>query len=382
MMSSQILSNTLGWGLGLKLRADLSTTQFTVRLLLKDSRSAFATGASSMNCIVNKTIGVNAVKLNPKLGQRNYSSATSVFNTNNNASASKIITNYNVSKRGISSMVEPVDIASKTANQVNAAVIDPYIGELAAHNLGVGWTSLSQHCMEYVTVYTGLPWYLSIVASVVTLRLVTFPLSLYGQVNAAKMNKIKPQMDKLQAEMASLYKKNDHKGASDVKSKISLLFKRKGIRPYWGMALPLIQFPVFMSFFFALRKMLEVPVPSMTTGGILWFTDLSLSDPTFVLPIIAGASSLASFELTLRSGTVPDMMKDYTNTFRGVIVGSIVFTSQFPAGTLVYFFASTCVIALQGILFRNTLFRRYNRLPSLESQKKMAGKALKKWARK
>lgn len=45
------------------------------------------------------------------------------------------------------------------------------------------------------------------------------------------------------------------------------------------------QAPVFISFFIALRKMAYLPVPSLQTGGLLWFTDLTAADPFYILPL-------------------------------------------------------------------------------------------------
>lgn len=35
----------------------------------------------------------------------------------------------------------------------------------------------------------------------------------------------------------------------------------------------------------------------MTTGGVLWFTDLTASDPYYVLPLAASATMLATIEV-------------------------------------------------------------------------------------
>lgn len=45
------------------------------------------------------------------------------------------------------------------------------------------------------------------------------------------------------------------------------------------------QAPVFVSFFIALRKMAYLPVPSLQTGGLLWFPDLTAADPFYILPL-------------------------------------------------------------------------------------------------
>jgi YidC/Oxa1 family membrane protein insertase len=38
--------------------------------------------------------------------------------------------------------------------------------------------------------------------------------------------------------------------------------------------------------------MCNLPVESFTTGGALWFTDLTIADPTYILPILSTTSIL------------------------------------------------------------------------------------------
>ena len=63
------------------------------------------------------------------------------------------------------------------------------------------------------------------------------------------------------------------------------------------MLMPVMQVPIFISFFVALRRMAAVPVESMKTGGILWFTDLTVPDPYYVLPLLGCASFMAIIEV-------------------------------------------------------------------------------------
>lgn len=43
-------------------------------------------------------------------------------------------------------------------------------------------------------------------------------------------------------------------------------------------------------------------LPSLTEGGALWFTDLTVADPTYALPALAGLSFLATIELGAADG--------------------------------------------------------------------------------
>lgn len=58
-----------------------------------------------------------------------------------------------------------------------------------------------------------------------------------------------------------------------------------------------LQAPIFVSFFIALRKMADLPVPSLQTGGLWWFTDLTASDPFYILPIAVTGTMFAILEV-------------------------------------------------------------------------------------
>lgn len=56
--------------------------------------------------------------------------------------------------------------------------------------------------------------------------------------------------------------------------------------------------PIFVSYFFGIKSLATV-YPDMALGGILWFVDLSVPDPNYVLPFIAGGSFLLILEIAL-----------------------------------------------------------------------------------
>ena len=56
---------------------------------------------------------------------------------------------------------------------------------------------------------------------------------------------------------------------------------------------------MFISVFSGIRAMTSLPVQSMTTGGALWFTDLTVADPYFILPAICAVSIWAVTKVSL-----------------------------------------------------------------------------------
>ena len=59
----------------------------------------------------------------------------------------------------------------------------------------------------------------------------------------------------------------------------------------------MFQAPVFISFFFALRKMANLPVESLKDGGFLWLKDLTVHDPYYIMPIITSVTMFITIEL-------------------------------------------------------------------------------------
>ena len=58
-----------------------------------------------------------------------------------------------------------------------------------------------------------------------------------------------------------------------------------------------MQMPVFLSVFVGIRQMANYPVLSMKTGGILWFTDLTLTDPFYLLPLFTMSTLFLTIEV-------------------------------------------------------------------------------------
>lgn len=71
---------------------------------------------------------------------------------------------------------------------------------------------------------------------------------------------------------------------------LAAFMKEKEVNPIKGLIVPLCQAPIFMSMFFGLRGMTNVPVESMMNGGLFWFKDLVLPDPYYILPVLTCAT--------------------------------------------------------------------------------------------
>ncbi len=71
----------------------------------------------------------------------------------------------------------------------------------------------------------------------------------------------------------------------------------------------------------------------MTEGGVAWFTDLTLADPYYALPIMSSAVFLLTVELGAADGMQGQdeaMLRRMKNIFRAIGVAMVPLTASFP----------------------------------------------------
>ena len=96
---------------------------------------------------------------------------------------------------------------------------------------------------------------------------------------------------------------------------------------------PLAQLPVFMSMFFGLRRAAESFPVETATGGMLWFPDLSVADPTYALPLLTSGLFLVMIEVGadgMNASANKEQAKTMKNVMRGMGVLMVPFTYHFP----------------------------------------------------
>ncbi|KAI9351136.1 60Kd inner membrane protein-domain-containing protein [Zopfochytrium polystomum] len=240
------------------------------------------------------------------------------------------------------------------------------LGDLAKLGL-CNWTpvGLIEATLELVHVSTGLPWWGTIVATTVLARILLFPVVVKTQTVGAKMQNLRPVLGPLQEKMTQAHKAGNHAEAKRLVTQLSATYKANGMNPLsglWGLT----QAPVFMSFFFGLRAMAELPVPGFETGGILWFKDLTVADPTYLLPIVATTTMLVVLEAGMAaqasSGSQARTMK---NVFRFMTVIFIPLMASMPAGVFMYWVSSNFFTLLQFWILRQPTVRGWLNIPEV-----------------
>uniref|UniRef100_A0A673T7U8 OXA1L mitochondrial inner membrane protein n=1 Tax=Suricata suricatta TaxID=37032 RepID=A0A673T7U8_SURSU len=199
---------------------------------------------------------------------------------------------------------------------------------------------LIQNLLEYMHVNLGLPWWGAIAACTVLARCLVFPLIVKGQREAAKIHNHLPEIQKFSTRIREAKLAGDHAEFYKASSEMTFYQKKHDIKLFRPLILPLTQAPIFISFFIALREMANLPVPSLQTGGLLWFQDLTLSDPTYVLPLVVTATMWGVLELGAETGVQSSDLQWMRNVMRVMPLAVLPITIHFPTAVFMYWLSS------------------------------------------
>ncbi|XP_063978793.1 mitochondrial inner membrane protein OXA1L [Diachasmimorpha longicaudata] len=202
--------------------------------------------------------------------------------------------------------------------------------------LGSWWPSgMIQQLFEYVHVGMGAPWWATIIIGTVCIRTLMFPLIIHSQRNAAKMHNTLPGMQKIQQRITEARSCGDQLTAATETHKLMLYMKQHECNPIKSMIVPLCQAPIFISFFFGLRGMANLPVESMKYGGLWWFENLTIPDPYYMLPVITAGTLALTMKLGIDTPQMESMgvFKYVINALPLII---LPFMINFPAALTFY----------------------------------------------
>ena len=173
-----------------------------------------------------------------------------------------------------------------------------YLGFLKELGLDYGWgpTALMETLLEHVHIYLGTPWWASIGISVLIVRACLLkPYIDAADVNARRQL-IKHLEEPITARLQTAQAEKNQKAMQNAWFERRALHKSAGIS-IWKSLVPLLQLPLGYGTFRLMRGLAYLPVPGFDSGGLLWMTDLTQSDPLFVLPVATGVAYYLTFKV-------------------------------------------------------------------------------------
>ena len=184
----------------------------------------------------------------------------------------------------------------------------------------------------------------AIIILTILLRLAMWPLTRKSYVSMAAMQKMQPEMTRIQ----KLYA-NDK---ARMQMEMMRLYQTHKTSPMSGCLPMLIQIPIF----FALYKALLVSV-QMRSAHFLWISDLAAMDPYFILPVLMGASMwlqqyLQSPNRASAGANTNDAMAATTRMMKWMPLLFTVMFAWMPAGLVLYWTVSNLFGIMQMYIIK------------------------------
>ena len=176
----------------------------------------------------------------------------------------------------------------------------------------------------------------AIILMTIAIKLVLYPLTVKQIKSMKGMQEIQPKVKALQEK----YKGNPEKLQKEMKE----LYAQAGVNPLAGCLPLLVQMPFLIAVFYVLRDYHYLQDPP----SFLWVQNLSLPDPTYVLPVLSALTTyLQQKQTTTEMTQQTRMMMIFMPLFIGYI------SLSFPAGLVLYWVASNIFqIVQQWYMYR------------------------------
>ena len=213
------------------------------------------------------------------------------------------------------------------------------------------WYNVADQAIVVVKTFhevSGLEYGWSIVGVTLIMRLGLFPLMITAQRASSRMAHVQPELNQMRAryEAVGTPSRQDQQAFAN---KMRALFKRYEVNPLKAMIAPIVQLPLFMGMFFGLQKMDRIYPEELAGGGMLWFPDLTVPDPYYILPVLSGVTFLDMMELNKDQMTAsnPAQGEIMLNVFRVMSIAMVPFLMTFDTSMLCYWTANNTLTLAQ-----------------------------------
>ncbi|KAI6208080.1 Mitochondrial inner membrane protein OXA1L [Aphelenchoides besseyi] len=256
-------------------------------------------------------------------------------------------------------------------------IAKPSIEELAASGQSVleelglwSWhtpPSWFRYAFETIHVQLDLPWWTTIVVSTIALRLLLIKVTVMSQRSIAIQSRYKPELNRFRERIADAQSEGNNQLVQQILLEQRDFYRSKDIRIGRQFLVMLANGSVFMTNFFAIRKMANAGYPGFENGGALWFTDLTACDPYYILPAISALTLGIVVKLGVEFGASSDQLTPAVRAGMqyGLPLIVLVSSSQFASALCVYWCTTNAMSLFYSGLFQLTPVRNFFNIPPI-----------------
>jgi len=198
-----------------------------------------------------------------------------------------------------------------------------------------------------------LSYGLTIILAIIIIKVITLPLHIKQVKTTKVLQKIQPELQKIQAK----YKSDPQK----QQQQILQLYKDYKINPLSGCLPTFIQLPILLLFF---QLFLRLPGLQENTISFLWIPNLATKDPYFILPILAVITGFLQGKLSIPTPVSEDsktqaQQSRIMNIVLSVMLG--VFTISVSSAVGIYYVFSNIISIIISVIINN-VFRNNDKV--------------------
>ena len=219
----------------------------------------------------------------------------------------------------------------------------------------------------YAPLYNGLIWFinimpwhsvaLSVVFFTCVIKVILFPLSQKSVKTQFEMKKIEPDINEIKIKY-----KDDKKAQAE---KTMALYKEKGINPFSGVLLMIIQFPVLIALYYVFLK---GGLPNIDSEIIYSFTKIpdiinmnlfgiSVGDKSIVFALLAAITQFFQMQITIPKTPKKDKQNDpKTPSFKDELAKSMSMQMKYVMPIIIFFIAKSFPVVVSLYLVTSSLF--------------------------
>eukprot|EP00927_Polykrikos_kofoidii_P061762 TRINITY_DN56599_c0_g1_i1.p1 TRINITY_DN56599_c0_g1~~TRINITY_DN56599_c0_g1_i1.p1 ORF type:complete len:488 (+),score=93.63 TRINITY_DN56599_c0_g1_i1:101-1465(+) len=251
-----------------------------------------------------------------------------------------------------------------------------------------------------VHAMAGCSWMTAICLAVVSIRVVTLPVTIASIRGSREKALIQPRFQELAEKQKQLAggegdQEKVQKAAKDMQDflqKHGRFFMLKGT---WNLLC--FQMPLYITAFASMRGFASYPhlFPSFAMEAPFWLDSLALADPYALFPLLTGAIMITNTELfgsidteiaqatpvaaessSTPVGGVSTVQKYQKWIMRGSALAFVPMTWNFPAGVFVFMSTNLLVATLQNRVLRHPVLERLLEIPPTPENSKAAAAAV------
>lgn len=188
---------------------------------------------------------------------------------------------------------------------------------------------------------------ITIILAIIIIKAITLPLYVKQMKTSKILQKLQPEMKKIQAK----YKSDPQKQQQQMLQ----LYKDYKVNPLSGCLPTFIQLPILLLFF---QLFLRLPGLQENTISFLWIPNLAAKDPYFILPILAVVTGFLQGKLSIpvsEDNKAQAQQSRFMNIVLSVLLG--VFTISVSSAVGIYYVFSNVISIIISLCINKFLVK-------------------------